>query len=458
MFSIEAKTKPSVFEALFIVIIVISIISIALGKLGAVPHIPILLSIILLIFYGLLKRVPFKVLEESMRSGAFTGIGAIYIFFLIGILISSWILSGTIPTLLYIGFSLVTASFFYAIVFIITAIIGTAIGSSLTTVATIGVAFISIAGAIDASMALTAGAIVSGAFFGDKMSPLSDTTNLAASIVNIDLFEHIKNMSWTTIPAFLISGVLYATLSPSIAGVNNETISLYQASLQDTNFVHWYAIVPLLVLIVCTFKKVPAFLTLIVSSLVALFLSIFHTSLSVSEYFTILYSGYVSETGVEVIDSLLTRGGISSMFFTIMLVVLSLSMGGLLFALGIIQTLLSKIEETLKSVGALITGTALTAIGINTVVGEQYLSILLTGEAFKQQYRELGLHPKNLSRVMEDAGTVVNPLIPWSVCGLFIASMLNVSVIDYLPFAFFCLLSPILTILFGWLNLTISRN
>ncbi len=458
MFSIEAKSKPSVFEALFIVILVISIISIAIGKFGSTPHIPILLSIILLIFYGLLKRVPFKVLEESMKSGAISGIGAIYIFFLIGILISSWIVSGTIPTLLYMGFTLVSASFFYAIVFIITAIIGTAIGSSLTTVATIGVAFVSIAGAIDASLALTAGAIVSGAFFGDKMSPLSDTTNLAASIVDIDLFEHIKNMSWTTIPAFIISGVLYAVLSPSIAGVNNTTIEYYQASLQDTNLVHWYAIVPLLVLIVCTFIKVPAFLTLIISSLVALFLSIFHTSLSISDYCAILYSGFVSETGVEVIDSLLTRGGISNMFFTIMLVVLSLSMGGLLFALGIIQTLLSKIESLLKSVGALITGTAFTAIGINVVVGEQYLSILLTGEAFKQKYRELGLQPKNLSRVMEDAGTVVNPLIPWSVCGLFIASTLNVSVIDYLPFAFFCLLSPVLTILFGWLNLTISKN
>ncbi|MCM3386957.1 Na+/H+ antiporter NhaC [Ureibacillus chungkukjangi] len=458
MYSIEAKTKPSLFEALFIVIIVISIISIAIGKLGAVPHIPILLSIILLIFYGLLKRVPFKVLEDSIRSGVITGIGAIYIFLLIGILISSWIVSGTIPTLLYMGLSLVSASFFYAIVFIITAIIGTAIGSSLTTIATIGVAFISIAGAIDASLVLTAGAIVSGAFFGDKMSPLSDTTNLAASIVNIDLFVHIKNMSWTTIPAFLISSVLYAALSSSVAGVNNTTIAFYQASLQATNFVHWYTIVPLLVLVVCAFKKVPAFLTLIVSSLVALFLSIFHTSLSVSDYCAILYSGYVSETGVEVIDSLLTRGGISSMFFTIMLVVLSLSMGGLLFALGIIQTLLSKIENLLKSVGALITGTAFTAIGINIVVGEQYLSILLTGDAFKQQYKELGLHSKNLSRVMEDAGTVVNPLVPWSVCGLFIASMLDVSVIDYLPFAFFCLLSPVLTIIFGWLNLTISRN
>ena len=457
MFSIEAKLKPSVFEALSIVILIIAIISLGIGKFGSVPHIPILLAMILLIFYGLFKRVPFHVLEDSMKAGAFSGIGAMYIFILIGILISSWIVSGTIPTLLYIGFTLVSASFFYAIVFMITAIIGTAIGSSLTTVATVGVAFMSIAGAIDASLAMTAGAIVSGAFFGDKMSPLSDTTNLAASIVNIDLFDHIKNMCWTTIPAFLISGALYAVLSPSVAEVNNTTIQSYQESLQATNFVHWYAMVPLFVLIVCTFKKVPAFLTLIISSLVALLLSILHTSLSISDYFGILYNGYVSETGVEVVDTLLTRGGISSMFFTIMLVVLSLSMGGLLFALGIIQTLLSKIESALKSVGALIVGTAFTAIGINIVVGEQYLSILLTGEAFKQKYRDLDLQPKNLSRAMEDAGTVVNPLVPWSVCGLFIASMLDVAVIDYLPFAFFCLLSPILTILFGWFNRTISK-
>lgn len=158
------------------------------------------------------------------------------------------------------------------------------------------------------------------------------------------------------------------------------------------------------------------------------------------------------------IDSLLTRGGISSMFFTIMLVLLSLSMGGLLFALGIIQTLLAKVEELLASIGALITGTAFTAIGINILVGEQYLSILLTGEAFKSKYDEMGLQPKSLSRVMEDAGTVINPLVPWSVCGLFIASMLEVPVMDYLPFAFFCLLSPILTILFGWLNLTIAKK
>lgn len=458
MFSIEAKTRPSFVEALFIVLIVIFSISISIGKFGATPHIPIVCSIMLLLFYGLLKRIPFKKLEESMLAGAQAGIGAIYIFLLIGILISSWIVGGTIPTLLYMGLSIVGASFFYTIVFVTTAIIGTAIGSSLTTVATLGLAFISIAGAIDASLALTAGAIVSGAFFGDKMSPLSDTTNLAASIVGIDLFDHIKNMSWTTVPAFFISAILYSVLSPSLQTLDTDVITSYKDMLIKLQMVHWYAIIPLIVLIVCTLFKVPAFLTLTVSSIVALALSTLHMSLSLPEYFSILYDGYVTKTGVEVIDSLLTRGGISSMFFTIMLVLLSLSMGGLLFALGIVQALLAKVEELLSSIGSLITGTAFTAIGINLLVGEQYLSILLTGEAFKSKYDEMGLQPKSLSRVMEDAGTVINPLVPWSVCGLFITSMLKVPVLDYLPFAFFCLLSPILTILFGWLNVTIAKK
>lgn len=458
MFSIEAKVRPSFLEAFFITLAIILFISFSIGKLDATPHIPIICSIFFLLFYGLLKRVPFKKLEESMLSGAQAGIGAIYIFLLIGILISSWIISGTIPTLLYMGLSIVSASFFYTIVFVTTAIVGTAIGSSLTTVATLGLAFISIAGAIDASLALTAGAIVSGAFFGDKMSPLSDTTNLAASIVGIDLFEHIKNMAWTTIPAFFISAVLYSVLSPSIKTFDAAVITSYKEMLTELDFVHWYSIIPLVVLIVCTIFKMPAFLTLTVSSIVALALSPLHMSLSLSNYFSILYNGYVAKTGVEIIDSLLTRGGISSMFFTIMLVLLSLSMGGLLFALGIIQALLEKVEKMLLSMGALITGTAFTAVGINILIGEQYLSILLTGNAFKSKYDELGLHPKSLSRVMEDAGTVINPLVPWSVCGLFIASMLKVPVIDYLPFAFFCLLSPLLTILFGWLNLTIAKK
>lgn len=383
---------------------------------------------------------------------------AVFLFFFIGILISSWMVSGTIPTLIYAGFSLVTPLFFFAIVFIVTSIIGLSIGSSLTTVATVGVAFIGIAGALDLSLAVTAGAIVSGAFFGDKMSPLSDTTNLASSIVGVDLFEHIRNMGWTTIPAFVLTLVFFGVMSPSITLDNTADIALFKEGLVATGLIHWYAIIPLIILIILTVMKVPAMMTLAASSIAAIAISTLHLSMPVSKMLGILFSGYVSTTGIEEIDALLTRGGMESMFFTIGLVLLALSMGGLLFTLGIVQCLLEKIESLLKKVSSVIAASALTAIGINILIGEQYLSILLTGQAFQGPYEKLGLAGKNLSRVMEDAGTVVNPLVPWSVCGIFITTVLGVSTMEYLPFAIFCLLSPVLTVLFGFTGKTLTFN
>lgn len=456
--NIKQHVKPHFIEALILILFIIALISYSIMKLGSVPHIPIFIAIIVLIMYGVLRKVPYRVMEQSMIASVSTSIGAIYIFLLIGVLISSWLISGTIPTLLYAGLSIISASFFYAVVFVITGIIGTAIGSSLTTVATVGVAMLGVASSIDASLAITAGAIVSGAFFGDKMSPLSDTTNLAATVAGIDLFTHIRNMMYTTIPAFIISLIVYAWISPSSQHMDTELITSFKETLLATNLIHWYAVIPLIILIVCTIFKLPSIATLTISAISGIMLSYFHSTIPLNELFTILYNGYSMETGMEAIDSLLSRGGMNSMLFTIILIVLSLSLGGLLFTLGIIQTLLQALQNQLKSVGSVITGTAFTAIGINVTIGEQYLSLLLTGEAFKEKFKALQLHPKNLARTIEDAGTVINPLVPWSVCGLFIASTLNVPVTDYLPFAFFCLLSPVITILFGWLNITITKE
>lgn len=453
----KQHVKPHFIEALILILFIIALISYSIMKLDSVPHIPIFIAIIVLMMYGVLRKVPYRIMEQSMIASVSTSIGAVYIFLLIGVLISSWLISGTIPTLLYIGLSIISASFFYAVVFIITSIIGTAIGSSLTTVATVGVAMLGVASSIDASLAITAGAIVSGAFFGDKMSPLSDTTNLAATVAGIDLFTHIRNMMFTTVPAFIISLIVYAWISPKSQHMNTGLITSFKETLLATNLIHWYAVIPLIVLIICTIFKLPSLATLVISAISGIVLSYFHSSIPLNELFGILYNGYSMETGNEAIDSLLSRGGMNSMLFTIILIVLSLSMGGLLFTLGIIQTLLQALQNRLKSVGSVITGTAFTAVGINVTIGEQYLSLLLTGEAFKEKFKALQLHPKNLARTIEDAGTVINPLVPWSVCGLFIASTLNVPVTDYLPFVFFCLLSPVITILFGWLNITITK-
>jgi len=444
-------------EASFVILLIIATMSFSIGYLKATPHIPIFLVISFLLAYGLLKKVPFRDLEGGMIAGASAGLGAVFIFFFIGILISSWIMGGTIPTLIYYGFLTVSPNFFFAIVFLICSIVGISVGSSLTTVATVGVAFMGIAGAMDISLTITAGAIVSGAFFGDKMSPLSDTTNLASGTVGVDLFEHIKNMGWTTIPAFLISFVLYAILSPTGEATSFDTVEQFKEGLLTTGLIHWYTLLPIIVLVMMTFYKAPAVITLAVVSILGVGLSYTLDPLPASDVFKVLFDGYVSHSGNKEVDALLTRGGMNSMLATIALVLLALTMGGLLFTLGIIQSILAKVESLFKSAGSVITGAALTGIGVNTLIGEQYLSILLTGEAFKAQFAKVGLAPKNLSRVMEDAGTVVNPLVPWSVCGIFITSVLGISTLDYLPFTFFCLLGPILTVLFGWSGKTLTK-
>ncbi|WP_339254678.1 Na+/H+ antiporter NhaC [Sporosarcina sp. FSL W8-0480] len=457
MFKIKAIHTPSFSESITLIAGIVLMIGVCLILFDAVPHLPLLFSVLLLIAYGLLKRIPYRALEKGLIEGAGSGMSAVFLFFFIGLLISSYMMSGTIPTLIYAGFQIITPTFFFAIVFIVTSIVGVSIGSSLTTVATVGVAFIGMASILEVSLPLAAGAIVSGAFFGDKMSPLSDTTNLASSIVGVDLFEHIRNMGWTTVPAFILTTIFFGILSPSVNTGDFDKIDVFQKTLLGTGMIHWYTVIPLLTLFILTIKKVPALLTLAISSAVAVLLSFLHHTYGFADVMGILFKGFVSSTGVEDVDKLLTGGGMESMMFTVSLVLLALSMGGLLFTLGIIQSLLEGIEVLLKKVSSVILASAVTAIGINVLIGEQYLSILLTGQAFQSSYEKVGLANKNLSRVIEDAGTVVNPLVPWSVCGIFISQVLGVTTLEYLPFAFFCLLSPILTILFGYLGKTLTR-
>nr|WP_083034334.1 Na+/H+ antiporter NhaC [Sporosarcina ureae] len=458
MFPIKAIHTPTFKASVILTMLIVAMISASIIVFESVPHVPILFAILLLFGYGLWKKISYKELERGLVEGASSGMSAVFLFFFIGVLVSSWMMGGTIPTLIYAGLQIITPTFFYAIVFIVTAIIGLSVGSSLTTVATIGVAFISMAHILELSLPIAAGAIVSGAFFGDKMSPLSDTTNLASSIVGVDLFEHIRNMGWTTFPAFFISLILFGVLSPNVTSSDFSTIEKYSDALIGTNLIHWYTLIPVVVLIILTFVKVPAILTLAVSALSAIIVGYIHTFYGFTEVLNILFSGYEGSTGVAVVDELLSRSdGMEGMMFTISLVLLALSMGGMLFTLGIVQCLLAKIESALRKVSSVILTSALTAIGINVLIGEQYLSILLTGQAFQSSYEKVGLANKNLSRVMEDAGTVINPLVPWSVAGIFITTVLDVSTIAYLPFAFFCLLSPILTVLFGYLGKTLTR-
>ena len=452
MFNLVQHRKPSKKEAVISILIVFFILGFPMIAIrDMVPHIPILLALICLIVYGRARGISFDKMQESMAESVHTSMGAIYLFFFIGILVTALMISGAIPSLIYFGLNIISSKTFYLSSFLATAIIGIAIGSSLTTVATLGVALMSISNAFGLNPAITAGAIVSGAFFGDKMSPLSDTTGIAASIVGIDLFDHIKNMMYTTIPAFIVSAIAFTLMSLGQDAASLDGIESFRSSILATGLVHPYSLLAFGVLILLSIRRIPAVLTLIYTSLASLLISKLHSSYSMGQLAKFFFDGFSMDGLSQDIGSLVSRGGISSMF-------LALSLGGLLFGLGIIPSILNSLNQVLDSPSRVSICVVATALGVNLIVGEQYLSILLAGRTFKPIYDQLGLHPKNLSRTLEDSGTVINPLVPWGVCGAFSTSMLGVATLAYLPFAIFCYTSLILTVIVGLTGLTMTRS
>lgn len=455
----QILTQFSPKLAFIISAIIIAIMGVTMIGFGWVPHISLILAICVLLAIGIFKGLTFDQMQSQMASGVMLGISAIYLFFFIGLMVAALMMSGAIPTLMYFGFELISPQFYYISAFVLTSIIGIALGSSLTTAATLGVAFIGMSNAFDANVAIAAGAVVSGAFFGDKMSPLSDTCTIASSVVGIDLFEHIRNMMYTTVPAWILTVILFWLFSGQTVNADLSQVTALQAQLIDSGLVHGYAVLPFVVLVVLAVFRVNAIYTIICTIVAALVVTYLHSSPSIEQLGSYFFAGYKPAENLDLGDvgGLISRGGMESMFFTQAIVILALSLGGLLRALGILPALLSGIRDSLTTSGRAIFVAAMSALSINVLIGEQYLSILLSGTAFRPTFERLKLHPKNLSRTIEDAGTVINPLVPWSVCGVFISQALGVPVLDYLPYAFFCYLSLLLTLLFGFTGITISK-
>ena len=397
MFSFKSLLEMPRWEALLVVLVLIAGMGYTIISLGWLPHMSIVTAISALLAYGLCRGLKYGDMQNGMVGAVGQGMGAIYLFFFIGLMVSALMMSGAIPTLMYYGFGLISPTYFYFSAFALCSVIGVAIGSSLTTCATVGVAFMGMGAAFHADLAMTAGAIVSGAFFGDKMSPLSDTTGIAASIVGL--------------------------------------------------------------LVVLALMRVNAVVAMLFTIAAALAVTYFHSTPGLQQLGAWFYSGYKLEgDAFKDIAKLISRGGLESMFFTQTIVILGMSLGGLLFAVGVIPSLLDAVRAFLSNAGRATFSVAATSVGVNFLIGEQYLSILLAGETFKPVYDKLGLHSRNLSRTLEDAGTVINPLVPWSVCGVFISHALNVPVWEYLPYAFFCYLCLVLTLLFGWTGFTLTKK
>ncbi|EOS8035952.1 Na+/H+ antiporter NhaC [Enterococcus hirae] len=454
----KKKGKPSFKEAVFVLLVIVASIAIGVVGLKLSPNITILAAIGMIMLYAVVKRYPTEWLHEGIINGIKPGIIPIFIFILVGALIAVWIQAGIIPTLMVIGFKLISVKWFVPSVFVVCAIVGSAVGSAFTVMSTIGIAFFGIGMTLGINPALVVGSIVSGAVFGDKMSPLSESTNLAAAIVDADLFKHIKHMMWSTVPAFVVSFFLFMVL-----GHTNRETSLTAirevTDILEANFtISFWSLIPLFLMLLCAWKKVPAILTILLNIAVAVgMIFIQNPQTSLGSLATVIESGFVATTGNQQIDSLLSRGGIESMMPTVSLIILTLSLGGLLIEFGLISTVMDVVSKKMTNTPKLIFTTLMTSIGVNLFIGEQFLSVILPGNAFKETYQKAGFDPTVLGRTLEDGGTVINYLVPWGIAGSFVASTFGIPTLTYLPFVFFSLLSPVFSMVSAFTGLGIEK-
>lgn len=387
----------------------------------------------------------------------------IMILFLVGALAGSWLVSGIIPAMVYYGLQVLSPAIFLPASVIIAAIISIATGSSWTTSATVGIALIGIGSALGIPTGMIAGAVISGAYFGDKMSPLSDTTNLAPAMAGTDLFAHIKYMVYTTVPTILITLIVFAILSGTINTSGNTDVSNLLVSIDNTfNITPLLFIVPAAVIAMILMKTKPLIALGVGVLLAAIFAFIFQgdvlASLSDSKLGTVVNS-ILSDTNIETdnekLSELFSSGGMNGMLWTIFLIICAMVFGGIMDAIGALAKITKSLLAIATSVFGLFASTVVSCLGLNIVASDQYLALVIPGKMFKKAYEDKGLAPENLSRTLEDSGTVTSVLIPWNTCGAYQSGVLGVGVGEYFMYAIFNWLSPFTTLLFAALNLKI---
>ena len=457
MLKAQEQRDPYIWEALISLVSLVAGISVSIVVYGADPHIPMLLGVFVAAVIAWRAGFEWQVIQDGMLKGITNSLLAIVILCIIGILIGVWILSGVVPTMLYYGLKILHPKIFLPATVLICSVCSLATGTSWGTTGTIGVALMGIGSGLGFPLPLVAGAVLSGAYFGDKMSPLSDTTNLAPAMAGTDLYTHIKHMAYTTGVSYgltliieIIIGLFYSGGSADIETVNQIMITLN--SEFNINIV--FLLPPVLVM-VCAFKKIPAVPGITTGVLSAAVLGFLFQGNGFGDFLSAGYGGYTSSTGVEAVDSLLTKGGFSSMLYAISIVICAMMFGGIMEHTNQLKVIVNKILQKAQSNGALITATVLTGLGANIVLCDQYMAVVMAGRMYAQAYPDRGLHPKNLSRAVEDSATVTGCLVPWNSGGAYQSATLGVATIAYLPFAFFNWLSPLVTLIYGWLSITI---
>lgn len=415
---------------------------------------------------GWRRGMSWQSIQEGMVAAITVSIMPMMILLSVGALIGSWIISGTVPGMIYYGVQLLDPELFYAASALICALASLSLGSSWTVAGTLGVGLMGIATTYSLSPAVTAGAVISGAYFGDKLSPLSDTTNLAAAAVGVDLFEHIRNMLWTTLPAFVAALAVFALIG-SEGATTPENIATIRNALANQFAISPWVLSPLALMLVLVYWRVPAYPAILICTLSgALYAAFFQPDIVrtlalaahpdspaplIQGLWMALFSGYQSPEGMGELGRLLDKGGLTSMLNTIFLILTAMTFGGMLDSTGILRQLLDQVLKGVKRTGDLILATVSGGIITNVLAADQFLAITLPGRLFTPAYDDRGLNRLSLSRTLEDSATLTSALIPWNTCGAFMSATLGVATFDYAPYALFNLICPVLAVIFGYL-------
>ena len=465
---------PSLLDALLPIVVLIVLIALTIAFFGGdATNGP--LQVALFLSAAFASLIAFKngysvaEVADAAVGGVSTAMGAIFILLAVGALIGTWNMAGTIPTVVHFGIGLLSPTLFYFAAAAICALVGMVTGSSWTTAGTLGVAFIGMAQVLGLSEAVAAGAIISGAYFGDKMTPLSETTILVPSLVGgVTVNQHIRNMYWTAGPALLISLVIFLILGVTADPSGATSTEAAQRALEGAFNISFLNLLPLLMLVVFSVRQFPPFLSILGSALFAGILACFTqwdavqafvgeeglgpVATGIKAIYAAMATGFVSNTGNETIDALFSRGGMAGFLTTIWLVLGALSFGAVMEHAGFLRRLMAPIVARADSRGKLVLAVNASGIGLNIIAGDQYVAVVLPARMYREEFARRGLAPQVLSRAVEDSGTVTSALVPWNTCGAYISGVLGVPTLTYLPFCFFNLLSPVLDVLFAFIG------
>ena len=477
------KKKPTLIIALIPVIFLIILLSINVWIFGddttsGSNQLSLLFAASITAILGSFYNIKFKEMLNGAVESISSAMGALIVLLLIGSLAGTWMMSGIVPSMIYYGLKILNPTIFLFAACIICSIVSLVTGSSWSTIATIGIAMLGIGSALGIHQGLIGGAIISGAYFGDKMSPLSDTTNLAPAMAGSDLISHIKYMMWTTIPSIVITLIIFL-----IIGLNldfrydeiNQISVMQNALLENFNISLHSLIVPMLVVILII-KKTPAIPALLLGAILGgIYGAVFQPNIvnEISNNIAISNWGYFKNsyisiikamtvdvkinTNNEAVNNLISTSGMSGMLNTIWLIICAMSFGGIMDKTGFLTIITDSLMKLVRSRKSLILTTSGTCLFLNITASDQYLAIVIPGRMFVSSFKKYGLDPKNLSRTLEDTATVTSPLIPWNTCGATHAGVLGISTLIYLPYCFFNLISPIMTIIFIYANIRIAK-